>query len=297
MAVKPPSLNALRVFAIAAHAQSFKHAAQQLGVSQSAITRQVQALEQQLGTRLFQRDNRIHALTPAGQALAPELLRLFRDLEHTIDRVRDIGDSELTTLRLALPDGLLRWWLASRLQQFSTLYPHIRLQFSTVSMYPNSNDKADICSHLQHEIIDVAVHYGKLKDKNVRQHPLYQPIITAVSQQLPTVGQPLQWLVDPQNLLWQQFSKSFAQLAQQAIIQQAPQQSTLDLLPHSRALTLVDGLFLSHPQLAKLQRVDDWSFKLPETVYISYKERSRQPVALVAFNKWLESRIKTEAAG
>lgn len=297
MAVKQPSLNALRVFAIAAHAQSFKHAAQQLGVSQSAITRQVQTLEQQLGTRLFQRDNRVHALTPAGHALAPELLRLFRDLEHTIDRVRDIGDSELATLRLAVPDGLLRWWLASRLQQFNALYPHIRLQFSTVSMYPNSNDKADICSHLQHELIDIAVHYGKLKDKNVRQHPLYQPTILTVTQQLPSVGQPLQWLVDTQNLLWQQFSKNFVQLAQQAVIQQAPQQTTLDILPHSSALTLSDSLFLSHPQLAKLQRVDEWSFNLPEAVCISYKERNRQPVALVAFSKWLESRIKTEVAG
>jgi LysR family glycine cleavage system transcriptional activator len=291
MSAKHPSLNALRVFAIAAHAQSFKHAAQQLGVSQSAITRQIQALEQQLGTRLFQRDNRVHALTPAGHALAPELLRLFRDLEHTIDRVRDIGDSELTTLRLAVPDSLLRWWLASRLQQFSALYPHVRLQFSTVAMYPNSHEKADICSHLQHELIDIAVHYGKLKDKNVRQQQLYQPTITAVARQLPNPEQAQHWLVDAQQLLWQQFSKSFPSVAQQAHIQQAPHQSALDLLAHSNAVALTDSLFLSHAQLSSLQRSPDWSLALPEAVYVSYKERSRQPVALVAFSKWLESRL------
>src|SRR5690554_8024824 len=96
---KAPSLNALRVFAVAAHADSFKQAAQQLGVSQSNITRQIQALEEQLGTRLFQRDNRVHALTSAGTALAPDLLRLFRELDRTVERARSVGDTQLTTLR------------------------------------------------------------------------------------------------------------------------------------------------------------------------------------------------------
>ncbi|HAR56965.1 MAG TPA: hypothetical protein DCR58_09315, partial [Idiomarina baltica] len=56
------SLNALRVFDVAARAGTFKQAAQQLGVTQAAVTRQIQTLENQLGMRLFQRDNRVHAL-------------------------------------------------------------------------------------------------------------------------------------------------------------------------------------------------------------------------------------------
>lgn len=296
MAAKQPSLNALRVFAIAAHAQSFKHAAQQLGVSQSAITRQVQALEQQLGTRLFQRDNRVHALTPAGQALAPELLRLFRDLEHTIDRVRDIGDSELTTLRLALPDSLLRWWLAQKLHDFSALYPHIKLQFSTVAMYPNSHEKANICSQLQHEVVDLVVHYGRLKDKAIRQQRLYQPSLCAVAKQPPSHGDWQHWVVDTQQLPWQHFSKRFTAVVQHAQVQQAPDHAALDLLPNSGAAALTDTLLLAHPQLTNLTRHPDWSLQLPDAVFISYKERSRQPVALVAFSKWLESRIIAQPA-
>lgn len=66
---KFPSLNALRVFDVAARSGSFKQAAQQLGVTQSAVTRQIQALEEQLDMRLFQRDNRVHSLTPV--ALEP----------------------------------------------------------------------------------------------------------------------------------------------------------------------------------------------------------------------------------
>lgn len=55
-----PSLNALRVFETVARQGSFKAAAAELGVTQSAISRQMSTLEEQLGIRLIQRDNRVH---------------------------------------------------------------------------------------------------------------------------------------------------------------------------------------------------------------------------------------------
>jgi len=73
MTAKFPSLNALRVFETVSRTKSLKRAAAQLGVTQSAISRQLSTLEQQLGAKLIQRDNKVHALTPAGEALAPEL--------------------------------------------------------------------------------------------------------------------------------------------------------------------------------------------------------------------------------
>lgn len=62
-----PSLNAVRSFVAAARLQSFTAAAQELHVTQGAVSRMVQALEQELGLQLFNRNGRFIALTQAGQ--------------------------------------------------------------------------------------------------------------------------------------------------------------------------------------------------------------------------------------
>ena len=65
-----PSLNALRAFEVAARLGSFTRAAAELHVTQSAVSHQVGGLEEELGTRLFERRPRALLLTPAGAALA-----------------------------------------------------------------------------------------------------------------------------------------------------------------------------------------------------------------------------------
>ncbi|MDX1706501.1 LysR family transcriptional regulator [Pseudidiomarina sp.] len=294
MRTKSPSLNALRVFSVAAHAASFKQAAQQLGVSQSAVTRQVQALEEQLGTRLFQRDNRVHALTPAGQALAPELQRIFRELERTVERTRDIGDSELTTLRLAVPESFLRWWLSVRLADFYALYPHIRLHFSTVALFPDSTERSLLSSALQHEGLDLAIHYGGLRDKSIRQQSLYTPVYIPVAAKTEAAQlDERNWLIDPQSAAWQQFSKVQARLSKRvAILPVSNSNIAIDLIQGTAQITLLDRLFLQHPELTSYQQFTEHQVSLPETVQLSVKSRQRQPVAVVAFSKWLESRLQ-----
>lgn len=290
---KSPSFNALRVFAVAAHTDSFKQAAQQLGVSQSNITRQIQVLEEQLGTRLFQRDNRVHALTPAGEALAPELFRIFRDLERVIERARHVGDNELATLRIALPESFLRWWLSSRLAEFYALYPHIQVQFTTVSLFPDSHESAAICSQLQHEQLDLAIHYGRLRDKALKQIALYTPTYVPIAlkhSETPITERP--WLIDPHSAYWQHFKKAQPQLARQ-IQRRAVGNSNIaiDLLQGTDNITLIDRVFLQHQQLKEHQQFQTFQITLPEPLSLSLKQRQRQPVAIVAFSKWLQARL------
>lgn len=296
---KSPSLNALRVFAVAAHADSFKQAAQQLGVSQSNITRQIQALEEQLGTRLFQRDNRVHALTPAGEALAPDLLRLFKELDRTVERTRHIGDSELTTLRIALPESLLRWWLSSRLAEFYALYPHIQVQFNTVPLFPDANERANICAQLQHEQLDVAIHYGHLRDKALKQVALYTPTYVPVApmhSDKALASRP--WLVDVNAPYWRHFKKAQAHLAKQLKAHPVGNSNiAVDLIQGTDQITLIDQLFLAHTLLRDYVKHTEYQVTLPEPVALTLKQRQRQPVALVAFVKWLEARLASSLAG
>ena len=290
---KSPSLNALRVFAVAAHTDSFKQAAQQLGVSQSNITRQIQVLEEQLGTRLFQRDNRVHALTPAGEALAPDLLRLFRDLERVIERTRHVGDNELTTLRIAVPESFLRWWLSSRLAEFYALYPHIQVQFTTVSLFPDSHEAAAICNQLQHEQLDFALHYGRLRDKSLTQLALYTPTYVPIAlQDSDTAITDRPWLIDPNSAYWLHFRKAQPQLARHIQIRIVGNSNiAIDLLQGTEHITLMDRVFLQHPQLQQHHQFHSYQITLPESLSLSLKQRQRQPVAMVAFSKWLQTRL------
>src|SRR6476619_7984584 len=77
LSVPLPSLNALLVFETAARHQRFTRAAAELGVTQTAVSHQVKALEGELGMMLFRRSPRRLVLTAEGQAWAAELHRIF----------------------------------------------------------------------------------------------------------------------------------------------------------------------------------------------------------------------------
>lgn len=296
---KSPSLNALRVFAVAAHADSFKQAAQQLGVSQSNITRQIQALEEQLGTRLFQRDNRVHALSAAGEVLAPDLLRLFTDLDRVVDRARSVGDNELTTLRIAVPESFLRWWLSRRLAEFYALYPHIQVQFHTIDLFLSSQTQANVCQQLQHERIDVAIHYAGLRDKSLQSSALYTPTYIPVAQtnSEKSLASRL-WWADTQSPSWRQFKKAQAHLARQLNVRHVTScNMAVDLAQGTDHLTLIDQLFLQHPHLQHCIKHTEYQVTMHEPMVVSFKRRARQPLALVAFHKWLDARLTSALAG
>jgi LysR family glycine cleavage system transcriptional activator len=82
-----PSLNGLRAFEAAARHLSFTHAATELSVTQTAISHQIRRLEEQLGIRLFVRQNRALALTREAQGYLPAVRAAFDDLR----RKRSVG--------------------------------------------------------------------------------------------------------------------------------------------------------------------------------------------------------------
>lgn len=163
-----PSLNALRVFAVAARCKSFKGAAEELGVTQSAVSRQIQTLEDQLGMRVFQRDNRLHALTPAGELLAPELQRTFSRLHELINKVKQSEAADARLLRIGISAELLRWWLGPRLSEFYALYPHLQLQFEAVDEYGHKGNRNNLVQQLSTDSLDVVITLGSLDGKQIQ---------------------------------------------------------------------------------------------------------------------------------
>ncbi|MCF0143149.1 MAG: LysR family transcriptional regulator, partial [Parasporobacterium sp.] len=130
------TFNQMRYFIAVADSLSFTDAAQSLFLTQPALSRQIAALEQELGTSLFIRNRNGLQLTPSGMLLYQKLPDMLRDLELLISQVQ-MSDKGFTG---ELNIGFLDIYDTSRyftkiIQEFTTLYPDINL-----SMYYMSSD-------------------------------------------------------------------------------------------------------------------------------------------------------------
>ena len=118
----------LRVFHAAAEAGSFTHAAETLHLSQSAISRQVSALEHDVGVPLFNRHARGLVLTEQGEMLFRTAHDVLMKLETIKSRLTEAKDRPSGVLRVTTTVGLGAGWLTERVQEFIELYPEISLQ-------------------------------------------------------------------------------------------------------------------------------------------------------------------------
>jgi DNA-binding transcriptional LysR family regulator len=118
----------LRIFHAAAHAGSFTHAGEALGMSQSAVSRQVGALEEALGVTLFHRHARGLMLTEQGELLYRAADEMVSKIEATQSRLQDARDKPSGTLRVTTTVGLGSTWLTDRVHEFVEMYPEISLQ-------------------------------------------------------------------------------------------------------------------------------------------------------------------------
>ncbi len=118
----------LRVFHAAAEAGSFTHAAETLRLSQSAISRQVSALEHDVGVPLFHRHARGRELTEQGEMLFLTAHDVLMKLEAIKTRLKEAKDRPSGVLKVTTTVGLGAGWLTQRLHEFTELYPEISLQ-------------------------------------------------------------------------------------------------------------------------------------------------------------------------
>ena len=118
----------LRVFHAVAQAGSFTHAGNALNLSQSAISRQIGALESSLGAPLFHRHARGLILTEQGELLHRTVRDMFARLASVEAQVGESKDRPKGPLRVSTTVAFGSIWLAPRLRQFIDLYPEISVQ-------------------------------------------------------------------------------------------------------------------------------------------------------------------------
>lgn len=142
-----PSLDLLKGFEAAARLLSFTQAAQELHLTQSAVSRQIQELEQQLGVPLFQRRHRSLALTDAGQQLFSAAAQVLSTMRAVTDRLR--AASGRNVLSVTTMTSFAALWLVPRLTAFAREHPGIDVRIATD---PRMKD-------LEREGLDVGIRY------------------------------------------------------------------------------------------------------------------------------------------
>ena len=118
----------LRVFHAVADAGSFTHAGETLNLSQSAVSRQISALEDALQVPLFHRHARGLILTEQGELLLRTVQDVMAKLDVVKTRLTDSREKPNGELRITTNYALGTFWLMPRLGEFLELYPDIRVQ-------------------------------------------------------------------------------------------------------------------------------------------------------------------------
>lgn len=117
----------LRIFHAVADAGSLTHAGEVLHLSQSAVSRQIRALEDSLGTTLFHRHARGLILTEQGELLFDATSSMVRKLDTTAARIRDSEEHVYGELKVTTTTGFGTLWLVPRLQKLYERYPELKI--------------------------------------------------------------------------------------------------------------------------------------------------------------------------
>jgi LysR family glycine cleavage system transcriptional activator len=168
-------LDLIRGFVAVGRRMSVTLAAQELCLTQSAVSRQVGALEERLGVKLFTRGHRSIAFTPEGE-------RLFRSADGAVQQLQDaLGELHASgadrPVMLSASIGVTGLWLLPRLSRFQQAHPGVDLRVS-------ANDRV---SDLRHDGIDLAIRYAAAPSASAHAVRLFGEAVVAVAH--PSFGE------------------------------------------------------------------------------------------------------------
>jgi LysR family transcriptional regulator, glycine cleavage system transcriptional activator len=163
-----PPLRALTAFEAAARLGSFRLAAGELGITRSAVSHQVKALEQRLGIQFFRRDARRAELTQAGHIYYPAIREAFDQIETQTRALRPtVNDNELT-IQVYFTVALK--WLIPRLHDFERRYPDMKVRLSTSYFDWDFDEKH----------VDAGIILARNKSPQHYYRPLFRSLLTPV---------------------------------------------------------------------------------------------------------------------
>ena len=287
-----PPLNALKAFESAARHLSFTKAADELFVTQAAVSHQIKLLEDLLGIPLFVRKNRSLELTEQGSAYFHEIKGILRRLAEITDQLRSRQHDLELTIKVPQTFGLA--WLVPQLSEFNRLYPDIE-----VNIQGFDYDESDILADA-----DVAIFYGKGDWKGLKSQRLLEGRLSIFAAPKLLAQKPLEHLKDltSHNLLhihtrenWQQMG-AHLKLSNLNLKHGAVFSHTFMAL---QAALHGQGVVLANKILAQ-QYIDDGSLQEvfstdvtdPKSFYVVYHPNYSDKIQIVSFINWIIEHIQ-----
>ncbi len=159
----------LRCFEAVARLQSFRAAAEEMALTQSAVSRQIQALESDVGTALFIRHTRAVELTGAGAQLLLSVNQTLPRLDATVRQIRRGASRQQVALTTFA--SFASMWLIPRLEQFQRLHPNIDFRIDT----------SDQVIDMELADVDLALRYGRAESMPGHAESLFGEQLTPVA--------------------------------------------------------------------------------------------------------------------
>ncbi|MCW3174342.1 transcriptional regulator GcvA [Shewanella subflava] len=172
MSRRLPPLNAVKAFEAAARNLSFTRAAEELFVTQAAVSHQIKALEDFLGLKLFRRKNRSLLLTEEGQSYFLDIKDIFIQLGEATERL--LARSAVGSLTVSMSPSFAIQWLVPRLAKFSEKNPDIDVRIKAVD-----SDTGSLTDD-----VDVAIYYGQGNWAGLRADKLRNEVLIPVCSPL-----------------------------------------------------------------------------------------------------------------
>ena len=281
--VKLPSLHNLYVFSVAAQQQSFRQAAAKLYVTPGAVSRQVRALEAELGVPLFQRVNQRVVLTPAGQQLQLQLQQAFALIATASAEVQMNATREPATLRLTVLPSVYQYFLADRLPQFRQLHPDIKVTVvPTMAVLDLAEKQLDFGIRNGHG------HWPGLISQALQTETLFPVVATSLYQAEPATLLQTMPLLNPYDDWARWFRQAGLPLPQQPDAASFPDKSALlDAVLAQQGIALLPEL-LCRDLLAsgQLSRIPGPAIQASRAYYLVWPQRPLSTEA-TGFRDWL----------
>lgn len=299
-----PPLKSLPVFEAVARLNSFSQAAEELHITQSAVSHHIKSLEDHLGEQLFLRSGRKLELTNEGRSYLDNITGSLTQIARATEQIKGVTE---TRLRLAVYSSFAVYWLIPRLPKLKRLHPNLDITIEMTFSEPELSDRTADCfitvdnekrgfsfDHIYQErlfpVCSQSLYADILSELKIENHHEFEqrlkedislisqfPLITSHSMHDQYMEDWRRWFSQqnkkmPDNIHFHRFSHLM--LAHEAAI-------------HSLGIALVNDYMFTEHNTDGLIKLPCPSYQSEESFYIAYKHSRRHEPALIQLRQWL----------